>query len=73
MNGRQAIIRGNWKLILLDIQKSPKYELYNIAADPSEVHNMIDRNPEKFAELKTLMEQVHTKIRTGLCYRLNFN
>ena len=61
MNGRQAIIRGNWKLILLDIQKSPKYELYNIAADPSEVHNMIDRNPEKFAELKTLMEQVHTK------------
>lgn len=54
MNGRQAIIRGNWKLILLDIQKSPKYELYNIAADPSEVHNMIDRNPEKFGRVENI-------------------
>lgn len=61
MNGRQSILKGNWKLLQLDIQKSPRYELYNIAADPSELHNVIDRYPEKVAELKRLMEQAHVK------------
>lgn len=63
LDGRQAIRRGDWKLLHLDIQKNPRYELYNLAADPSEVHNVIDQYPEIFAELKGLMQQAHQKDR----------
>jgi arylsulfatase A-like enzyme len=59
--GKQAIRKGNWKLIHLDIQRAAKrYELYNIAADPSEVHNVIDLYPEIANELKITMANEHT-------------
>lgn len=61
MKGRRSIRKGNWKLLHLNIRKEPVYELYNIAADPSENNNVINRYPEKVAELKTLMEQAHKK------------
>lgn len=57
--GRQSILKGNWKLLHLDIQKKGYYELYNIASDPSELHNVIERYPEKFEELKNLMGKAH--------------
>ena len=59
LNGRQAVIRGNWKLLHLNIQKEPVYELYNIASDPSEVHNVISLYPEKAEELKKIMQEAH--------------
>jgi RecQ family ATP-dependent DNA helicase len=59
LNGRQAVIRGNWKLLHLNIQKEPIYELYNIASDPSEVHNVISLYPEKAEELKKIMQEAH--------------
>lgn len=57
--GRQAILKENWKLLHLDIQKKGYYELYNIASDPSELYNVIERYPEKFEELKSLMGKAH--------------
>lgn len=59
LNGRQAVIRGNWKLVQLNIQKEPVYELYNIASDPSEVHNVISLYPQKAEELKKIMQEAH--------------
>lgn len=61
MNGRQAVRKGAWKLIHMDIRgKNPHYELYNLASDPSERHNVLEQFPEKVAELKAIMEREHT-------------
>ena len=55
----QAIRKENWKLLHLNIQQEARYELYNIASDPAEIHNVIDLYPEKFDELRILMEKAH--------------
>ena len=57
MGGRQAVIKGDWKLLHLDIRNGGKYELYNIASDPSENHNIIDQFPDIYEELKTIMKE----------------
>lgn len=49
-----AIRDGDWKLIVFYFQKEP--ELYNLAEDPGELHNLAGKNPEKLAELKTKLD-----------------
>ncbi len=57
LGGRQAVRKGVWKLLHLDIRgEQPSYELYNLAADPSELHNVIDAYPDVAHELKTIMQ-----------------
>lgn len=60
LGGRQAVIKDNWKLLHLDIRKGGSYELYNLASDPSENHNLIDLFPRKAAELKKIMKEART-------------
>ena len=61
-NGKQAVRKGPWKLIYQNIRgNKPHYELYNLAADPSERHNVIDRFPDIVAELKEVMEEAHVE------------
>lgn len=60
MDGRQAVIKDNWKLLHLDIRKGGVYELYNLASDPSENHNLIDLYPQKAAELRKIMKEART-------------
>lgn len=39
MNGRQAVRKGPWKLVHMNVRgKNPYYELYNLNSDPSERH-----------------------------------
>ena len=60
MNGRQAVRQGPWKLVHMNIRgDKPYYELYNLAADPSEKHNILDKYPDKVAELKEIMVREH--------------
>ena len=48
LNGRQAVRKGPWKLVHMNIRgDKPYYELYNLASDPSERHNILDQYPEK--------------------------
>jgi len=49
----QAVQLGDWKLL----QNSPfaPQELYNLAEDPKEEHNLIELEPEKFKELNGLL------------------
>ena len=61
MGGRQAVIKGNWKLLHLDIRNGGTYELYNIASDPSENHNIIDQFPDISEELKTIIKEARTE------------
>jgi len=61
MGGRQALIKGDWKLLHLDIRQGGTFELYNLASDPSENHNLIDLYPQKARELKKIMEAARTE------------
>lgn len=62
MGGRQVVIRDNWKLLHLNIRsQKPVYELYNIASDPSEKHNVISLYPEKADELKKIMKSARVE------------
>ena len=58
--GKQAVRRGNWKLVHLGVQRESIYELYNLAADPSEIHNVAGLYPDIVNELKSIMETEHT-------------
>ena len=60
MNGRQAVRKGDWKLVHMNIRgNKPYYELYNLASDPSEKYNVLNQYPEKADELKAIMKEAH--------------
>jgi arylsulfatase A-like enzyme len=59
MNGKQAVRKGKWKLLFLDIRRGGYYELYNLAADPAENHNVAQLYPEIVRELKEILIQEH--------------
>lgn len=62
MNGRQAVRKGPWKLVHMNVRgKNPYYELYNLNSDPSERHNMLNQYPEKVTELKAIMQSSHIR------------
>ena len=62
MNGRQAVRKGPWKLVHMNIRgKKPYFELYNLASDPSERHNVMNEYPEVTNELKSIMTQAHVE------------
>jgi len=52
----EAIRRGNWKLLLADKQ------LFNLATDIGEAHDMAAQNPEKVAELVQLAKAVESDL-----------
>ena len=47
--GSNAIRKGDWKLVKLD--GGSKWELYNLATDRTEIHNLADQYPEKVTAL----------------------
>ena len=51
--GNRAVRLGDWKLAA---RSNAKWELYNIRQDRSEQHNLVDKHPEKVAELRQLYE-----------------
>ena len=61
LGGRQAVVKGNWKLLHLNIRGGGTFELYNIASDPGEHHNLIALYPEKAEELKAIMRNARTE------------
>ena len=54
---------GDWKL--KPGQGYGKYELYNLAEDIGETTNLIDQEPEKFEELKSLSGEFRRALRDG--------
>ena len=61
--GRQALRKGDWKLIHYDVKKPEETttELYNIADDPGEEMNLAKEYPEIVEELETLMKGARTE------------
>ena len=60
--GRQALRRGDWKLVRLRVSQGEdklKTELYNLAADPSEIHDLAAEYPDKVKELLVILNREH--------------
>jgi arylsulfatase A-like enzyme len=58
---RAALIDNDFKLLTLSLSK-PKYELYNLADDPTESTDVSDKYPEKAAELKKEIEAFNASV-----------
>jgi arylsulfatase A-like enzyme len=65
--GQQSLRMGDWKairtnLLPKDQQARPKLslELYNLAADPAEQHNVAAANPPLVAEIEAILRREHT-------------
>ncbi|HVU05793.1 MAG TPA: sulfatase [Polyangiaceae bacterium] len=54
-----AVLSGNLKLIVYD---HVRYELYDLAADPGELHDLAKEKPEDLARMKVLYEKEHGAI-----------
>ena len=62
LGGRQAIRKGNLKLVRYQVQDPSKTttELYDLSADIAEKNNIADQYPEIVAELVKLLAQSRT-------------
>jgi arylsulfatase A-like enzyme len=49
-NGRRAVRRGEWKLVL---RETGNWELYNLDADRTELNNLAENYPDKVTEMKS--------------------
>lgn len=50
--GNKAVRAGNWKLVYL--YEKAKWELYDLQADRTEIHDLADKQPEKVKQLEEL-------------------
>lgn len=56
--GRRAIRQGDWKALHLPAPYGPGvWQLYDLAADPGEIHDLAAEHPDKLAELVALWER----------------
>lgn len=61
--GKQAVRKGNWKGVRLDVSKGETYfELYELSTDPAEELNIADKHPEIVRDMLKIMEESHTEI-----------
>lgn len=60
--GRQAIRKGDWKAVRLNVYENPDagVELYNLKDDEGETANIAHKFPKMAAEMKQLMISSHT-------------
>ena len=56
--GKQAVRKGNWKLVKLDVLDPDKtrVELYDLENDRAEQNDVSEKYPEVLAEMKKLLE-----------------
>ncbi|MFM1942728.1 MAG: hypothetical protein RI897_1710 [Verrucomicrobiota bacterium] len=75
--GQQFVRSGNWKLIRQDWNRAPnaklqpRTELYNLANDPGEQHNLTTTQPERVKSLLEILNQQHTPSATFPFSRLD--
>lgn len=56
--GRAAVRKGDWKIVFIPKPKGPeRWQLYNLAKDPGEVHDLAEKEPERLAALIKLWDQ----------------
>ncbi|CAM1507517.1 Fc.00g071580.m01.CDS01 [Cosmosporella sp. VM-42] len=56
--GRAACRKGDWKIVFIPKPKGPeRWQLYNLAQDPGEVHDLSEQEPERLQALIKLWDQ----------------
>lgn len=56
--GRAACRKGDWKIVFIPKPKGPeRWQLYNLANDPGEIHDLSEREPERLEALIELWDQ----------------
>lgn len=56
--GRAACRKGDWKIVFIPKPKGPeKWQLYNLAKDPGEIHDLAEQEPKRLEELIKLWDQ----------------
>lgn len=60
--GRLAARKGDWKAVQYEVLENPDnpIELYNLAEDVSEEHNVADEHPEIVAEMEKIIKTTRT-------------
>ncbi len=67
LNGHRSVRQGDWKIVwdaTLGLQA--QWELYNLAEDPAEQHNLAAGNPEKLSEMMRLWDRYEAE--NGVIY-----
>jgi len=68
---RAAVREGDWKLVW-GVTLPQTIELYNIAQDPSEQHNVADRHPDIVATLQKRADELATQAAKPLFLEMGF-
>jgi arylsulfatase A-like enzyme len=56
--GRAAVRKGDWKMVFIPKPKGPeKWQLYNLAKDPGEIHDLAEQEPERMEKMTKLWDQ----------------
>lgn len=60
--GKQAVIKGDWKAIRLEVDKDPNGQLllYNIKNDPGETKDLAASYPRMIQQMEAIMSKEHT-------------
>ena len=60
--GRLAVRMGDWKAVRNDVKKNPNspFELYNLANDRTEAHDVATEHPELIAQAREIIAREHT-------------
>ena len=68
INVRRSLRKDNWKLLVYP--KVPQVKLFNLSADPEEMNNLADAEPERvealFAALQELQEEMGDQLQLNL-------
>jgi arylsulfatase A-like enzyme len=62
--GKQAILKGNWKAIRLNVRGDAGqqiFELYDLSSDPEEKLNVADKHPDLIGEFNKLFVSARTE------------
>jgi arylsulfatase A-like enzyme len=58
---KQAVRKGNWKAVRLDVFENPDalLEIYNLDSDPGELNNIAGQHPEIVSDMEQIMHEAH--------------
>lgn len=59
--GRRAILQGDWKGVIYDCRKGGAMQLYNLADDPAEQHDIASEHPDIVERFNTILQTARTE------------
>ena len=60
LNGRQAVLKDNWKAVRYDVAEGGRIQLYDISQDPAETSDLSEQYPDLVKEFEKIMCESRT-------------